>query len=135
MIVEDEECTMWTVGGFCNPRLDPLAVFEHTNVMAGPSHTAPNVSKMVRDLGLGDGQYAVFATPQEARSYMLASMSERFAFGVAYRDRVGHMVNAYRDGDQLSFLDFQPPPHDGQFVAPPEGEDCVYWIWPINDDE
>jgi hypothetical protein len=134
MIPDDEDdCTMWTVGAFCNPRLDPYEVFERTDVMAGPSHQADNVSLMITKLGLGDGQYRSFATPAEARRYMLDSMMERFAYGVTRADRVGHMVNVYRDGQTLTFLDFQVPPHGGIPVQPPTQGGWRYFIWPIND--
>jgi hypothetical protein len=122
---------MWTLGSFCSPRLDPEKVFERTDVMAGPSHEPANITKMVRDLHLGDGRYAAFSSPAEARTYMMNSMMERFAFGVSVRDRVGHMVSAYRVDGQLRFVDFQIPPHDGRAVQLPEQPDCVYTIWPI----
>jgi len=130
---DEDDCTMWTLGSFCDPILDPDKVFEITDVMSGPSHEPPNITKMVCDLELGDGQHVVCNTPAEARHYMINSMMERFAFGVLLHDQVGHMVSAYRIDGDLQFRDFQIPPHDGQCVNPPEEANCQYWIWPIID--
>jgi hypothetical protein len=133
IVDDDNDCTLWTVGSFMDPRLTSDQVSDRTGVMVGPSHSPANVTKMIVELGLGDGQYAVFNTATEASKYLLNSMMERFAFGMQQTNWVGHMVSAYRNGTSLTFLDFQVPPHQGTPVQPPYGPGWAYAIWPIND--
>jgi hypothetical protein len=130
----DQDCTMWTLGQFCDPPLDPDEVFERTDVMAGPAHPSATITAMVEKLQLGDGKFQSCNNLAAARDYMRDSMMERFAFGALSNNMVGHMVNAYRMEDgSIEFRDFQPAPHNGTPVHPQNVPGARYLIWPIKD--
>lgn len=132
----DQDCTMCTLGAFCEPQLTPYQVFEVTDVMAGPAQSPTNVSIMVVKLGLGDGHYDVFDSLAMAEQTMQNSMMERFALMWAQPGVVGHMVNAYRIADRqtLTYLDYQVDSVHGAPTVPPANLfGASYFVWPIKD--